>query len=100
VSPEEVLERLLELAREAGLAVRLARVGGFGEGEPALASGVCRVRGELRVVLSGSDPPELRAAVLAGALRAHRGDWLESRYLAPALRQWLGGGPGDAEDGG
>jgi hypothetical protein len=60
-----------------------------------VASGVCRVRGELWVVLSGSDPPEARAAVLAGALRAQRGDWLESRYLAPALREWLGGGPGE-----
>lgn len=89
MSPAEVLERLLELAREADLAVRFARGAGLGEGESGLASAVCRVRGELWVVLSASDPPEARIATLAGALRAHRGDWLESRYLPPALRECL-----------
>jgi hypothetical protein len=98
LTPAEVLERLLELADEAGLAVRLARGGGLGDIEPALASGVCRVRGELRVVLSASEPAEARIAVLAGALRAHRAEWLESRYLAPALREWLAEAPrGDRE---
>jgi hypothetical protein len=99
VSPEEVLERLLELARETGLAVRFVPGAPRGEGEPGAASGVCRVRGELWVVLSRSDPPQARIAVLAGALRAERGEELESRYLPPAVREWLGRGPSEGRPG-
>lgn len=89
MSPEELLERLLELARETGLPVRLVRGSALGEVVPAAASGVCRVRGEVWVVLSASDPPQARIGVLAGALRAHRGEELESRYLPPAVRAWV-----------
>jgi hypothetical protein len=84
-----LLEALLELAEETALPVqRLGRQPIF-EGLSPSSSGVCRVRGELRVLLSDSDPVSARVAVLARALRRHRGEALESRFLAPALRECL-----------
>ncbi len=100
MSPEEVLERLLELAHETGLPVRFVSGAPRGEGEPRAASAVCRVRSELWVVLSGSDPAPARIGVLAAALRAHRGQELESRYLPPLLREWLAGGAPEPPSGG
>jgi hypothetical protein len=88
VEPPEVLERLVELAREAGLRVRRGGPGG-GESLPATSSGVCRLRGELQVVLIDTDPLAERLAVLAGALRDQAPDLLESRYVPPAVRAWL-----------
>ena len=55
VELSELLERLAELAREAGLEVRELRAGA--EGEPPLASGVCRVRGETWVLLAAVGRP-------------------------------------------
>jgi hypothetical protein len=84
-----LLEALLELAADTGLEVqRVGRQPAF-EGLAPSASGVCRVRGEARVLLSDSDPPGARIAVLARALRSLRGEDLESRFLAPAVRQCL-----------
>jgi hypothetical protein len=87
VELSELLERLAELAREAGLEVRELRAGA--EGEPAPASGVCRVRGETWVVLAASDGLERRIDVLAQALKSHAGQILEDRYLPPAVRERL-----------
>jgi hypothetical protein len=50
---------------------------------------VCRLRGELQVVLIDTDPLAERLAVLAGALRDQAPDLLESRYVPPAVRAWL-----------
>jgi len=85
----ELLQELITLADEAGLTVRPIRGGAGGEGEPSATSAVCRIRGETWIVLSGTDSAEARIAVLALALREHARDWLESRYLAPALRERL-----------
>ena len=79
----ELLELVLDLARDAGIEIRH---------EPASApvkSGVCRVRGALWLVLSAADPLEERLAVAADALRAHAGPLLEERYLPPAVRELL-----------
>ena len=86
----ELLAQLRELARELGLEVRDVR--GGGEGEPAVASGVCRVRGRIWVMLAAADDLEQRVEVLAGALKSHAGAALESRYLPPAVRARLSGG--------
>jgi hypothetical protein len=83
----EQLARLAELARELELEVREVRRGV--EGEPAPASGVCRVRGRTWVVLATGDPIERRIEVLAGALESHAGRELEGRYLPPAVRERL-----------
>ncbi len=92
MSPAEILEALTDLCREAGLEVRHARVGPEGSGEPAVRSGVCRVRGALWLVLCDADAVEERIDAAADALRVHAKDFVDGRYLPPALRQRLGGG--------
>ncbi len=87
----ELLARLQELARELGLEVREVRAGA--EGDPPIASGVCRVRGETWVLLAAADDLDHRVEVLARALKSHAGARLEGRYLPPAVRARLAGGP-------
>ena len=86
---EALRDALVELAREAGMDVRVTS--GAREVEPGIPiqSGVCRVRGTWWVVLAGDDPPDAHVRLLAGALREHAAGWLEGRYLAPALREAL-----------
>ena len=90
MEPAEQLSGLCELAREAGLQVRAIAGRSGGEGEPTAASAVCRIRGEVWVVLSATDSVEQRIAVVAGALREFASEWLERRYVPPALRARLG----------
>ena len=82
MTPEERLVALRELARELDLEVRSAG----STAEAPAASGVCRVRGEIWVVLAAGDPPARQAEVLAQGLQAHAGAALEERYLPPAIR--------------
>jgi hypothetical protein len=89
VNQAEVLLQLVELAEAAGLRVRPIRGAPGVEGEPAAASGLCRVRGELWIVLASHDSLEERIDVVAGALRREASEWLQSRYLPPALRARL-----------
>ena len=81
----ELMERLTALAGEAGLKVREVRA----DAEPPTASGVCRLRGEIWVLLVAADGLERRVDVLAGALKTHAGAILEGRYLPPAVRERL-----------
>ncbi len=84
----QLLQDLIDLADEAGLRVRpLGRT----EVDPTLpaTSGVCRLRGEIWIVLAGSDSVEERIEVLSGALAEHAADFLEARWLPPALRARL-----------
>jgi hypothetical protein len=95
-----LLDCLLEIAGETGLPVqRVGRLPAF-EGLPQGASGVCRVRGELRVLLFDSDPLAERIRVLARALREGRSAELEGRFLPPAVRECLerAGGAGFPPD--
>lgn len=92
MSDAELLEHLGELALAAGLTVRTHRDRAGGEAERRAGSGVCRVRGEIWIVLAADDPLVERIEVLAGALRAHAADYLESRYLPPAVRERLRSG--------
>jgi hypothetical protein len=85
LSPLEQLEMLLVLAREVELEVRRVAAG------DATTSGVCRLRGRIWVMLAAGDPPERQLAVLAGALRDHRAEACEARYLPPAVRAALEG---------
>jgi hypothetical protein len=64
-----------------------------GDGQPPPASGVCRVRGETWVLLAASDALEERVEVLARALKTHAAEFLESRYLPPAVRARLANQP-------
>jgi len=83
VEPPEVLDRLVELATEAGIRVRAAQPAG------TLESGVCRVRGELWLILVPAEPLDHRIRVVADALRTYAPTFLESRWLPPALRTLL-----------
>jgi len=89
VTELELLEALLALAGESGLQVRT--VGATGSGEAPPTSGTCRVRDEVWVVLSRADPIEAQSAALVAALRRHAAEFLERRYLPPALRERIGG---------
>jgi hypothetical protein len=89
MSPAEVLEALAGLCREAGLDVRSVRGSPETAGEPVARSGVCRVRGALWLVLSDADGVEERIGAAVDALRMHAPDFVEGRYLPPALRERL-----------
>ena len=54
-----------------------------------IASGVCRVRGSIWVILSTAESLEERSDVLVEALTAHAVSMLEDRYLPPAVRARL-----------
>ena len=81
-----MLGRLIALAEEAGIAVRVARPP---ESELPLRSGLCRVRGRWLLVVSASEPLEARIEAVAAALRQHGGAGLEERFLPPAVRERL-----------
>jgi hypothetical protein len=90
MSPEALHEELVELARAAGFEVRRASGGSAFDRDLPISSGVCRVRDTVWVVLTPGEPFSEQNAVLASALREHAASLLETRYLAPALREWLG----------
>lgn len=96
----EILESLLDLAAAAGIEVRLAGGSPGGEEGGAPASGVCRVRGEVWVVLARAEPAAVQIDVLAGALRDHAAALLEGHYLPPAVRARIeGADPGSSPTG-
>jgi hypothetical protein len=91
VEASEVLAHLVAFAGEAGIRVRAAP-----RSEAALESALCRVRGELWLVLVPADPVEHRIDVVVRALREHAPELLEERWLPPAVRARVegeGGGP-------
>jgi hypothetical protein len=94
MQPAELHDALLELAREAGL--RVERLPATRDGDATTRSGVCRLRGELRVLLAPGDGIEDRIAALVAGLRTLGPAPLEARWLPPAVRRRLEGGPGDA----
>jgi hypothetical protein len=86
MTPEGLLTELIDLAAAAGLRVRSIRPGGRSDSEPPATSGVCLLRGETWVMLSVAEPVEAQIDVIAGALRENCADFLEERYLPPAVR--------------
>jgi hypothetical protein len=89
VEREELLEQLVALAREAGIAVRRDAAARAAEGESGPRSGLCRLRGAPVLVLLAGDGVEERIAAAASALRSVAPELLEGRYLPPAVRQAL-----------
>ncbi len=83
----QLLDLLAELAADAGFRVQVLPAAGGSEGDLAPHSGHCRVRGEVRVVLAAREPLEDRIEAVAAALRAHGAEFLETRFLAPAVRE-------------
>jgi len=91
--PAALLDQLVELARDAGFEVREIGSATGGEGEAAPTSGSCRLRGRIWVLLARGDSDDQRIDALARALTSHAREFLETRYLAPAVRARLGGDP-------
>ncbi|MEN8181996.1 MAG: hypothetical protein ABFS46_05615 [Myxococcota bacterium] len=87
MAPEEVLVRLVELAREGGLQVR--EVAGSPGDDLPVRSAIGRLRDGFYVVLVGSEPLEDRIELVARAIRQHCPGASEGRYLPPALRMRL-----------
>jgi len=89
VEARDLLEGLLELAAAAELEVRvLSNSAAAAENAPT-ESAACRVGARIWVVLSPTDPPAHQAEVLASALSRYRADFLEDRFLSPALREFV-----------
>jgi hypothetical protein len=90
MNPEQIHEELLGLARSAGFDLRNSS-GKLGrDSDLPVASGVCRVRGSIWVILSATESLEERSDVLVEALTTHAKPLLEDRYLPPAVRARLG----------
>ena len=87
MNPESLLAALVDLAEQAGLRVRAIRPGSGADAEAPATSGVCRLRGVLWVMLATSEPLQDQTDVISRALREHCREFLESRYLSPALRE-------------
>ncbi len=86
MEPSEILQQLVGLAEQAGVAVRVVRAG---EGEAPPRSALCRLRGRPLLVLCSAEPLEVRIEVVAAALRTHGAGLLEQLFLAPAVRERL-----------
>ena len=89
MEPSEILEALLDLAREAKLEVRPVSAGAGEVGLMPPTSAVCRVRGAVWVMLSSADPVSIQLRVLAEALREHAVGVSEAHFLPPAVRAAL-----------
>jgi hypothetical protein len=81
---EDLLDQLADLARAAAITVRV--IDRSRDGERETRSGACLVNGEVWVMLSPAESIEERVDVLAAALATHAADFLEARYLPPAIR--------------
>ena len=95
MTPAEILNCLLDLAREVGLEVRRMPVRAGAETEAPARSGVCRVRGRLLVLLAPGDSIEDRIEALVQGLRSAGANLWEGRWIPPAVRERLEG-PGGA----
>lgn len=83
-----LLDYLVELAREAGIRVRVIPRSSA-ELDLAPHSGICRIRGALWLLLASSESLEDRIEAAAAAVRDHVPGVLEGRYLPPAVRERL-----------
>lgn len=89
MTPGQILDCLVDLARESGLEVRALAARGAAESDLPARSGVCRVHGRLLVLLSAADSVEDRIDALLHALRSAGPEALEGRWIPPAVRERL-----------
>ena len=93
MTPEGLLTDLIDLAAAAGLRVRSIPAASptrpRSDTDPPAMSGVCVLRGETWVMLAAAEPVEAQIDVIAAALRENCGEFLEERYLSPAVRERL-----------
>ena len=84
---EDRVAALLELAARAELEVRVLSARAAAEEGAPRESAACRVGHRVWVVLVPGEPLAHQAAVLAQALVRYRGAFLETCFVAPALRE-------------
>ncbi len=89
----ELLDALLELARNLGIAVRRQTLRAAAVDERLPTTGLCRINGEPILLVMDHEPIEDRIATVALALRQTAGDALEDRYLPPRIRETLEAAP-------
>jgi len=88
VNPEALNDALRALVEEAGFRIRRASAH-RADPEVPLASGVCRVRDEIWVILADGDSLKERNETLLEALRLHGGAFLAGRFVPPSIRAQL-----------
>jgi len=85
----DLLEALLELAHAAELEVRALSAAALAADYSPTGSASCRVGDRIWVILSPDEPVAFQAEVLAGALSRFRSEFLEDRFVAPAVRDFI-----------
>lgn len=93
---EDRLAHLLELAKRAGIEVRIVSARAAQQEGAPTSSGVGRVGARIWVVIVPADPPAHQALVLAQALGRHRADFLDTCFVPPALRRFIEAASGSA----
>lgn len=89
MEPEAVLDGLVEIAREAGVTVRVLPQAAAREGEPLPASDVCRIRGAPWLLLAAGESLEDRIAAAVRAVQRFAPEIADTRFLPPAIRARL-----------
>jgi hypothetical protein len=85
----DLLEALLELSHGAELEVRILSAAASAADFSPTESAACRVGDRIWVVLAPDDPVDHQAEVLAAALARFRAEYLEARFVAPAVRDFI-----------
>ncbi len=86
---EDRVAALLELAHAAGLEVRILSAHAAAEEGAPRQSAFGRLGSRVWVLIVPDDPPAHQAAALAQALGRFRADFLEERFVPPALRAFI-----------
>jgi hypothetical protein len=93
MEPAEILDSLVDLARQLGVEVRRLASRPTSE-EPPARSGMVKLRGRLLVLLAAGDSVEDRIDAVVQALRSVDPGQLEGRWIPPAVRERLEGSGG------
>ena len=86
---EEVLTYLIDLAKRAGIRVRIVKPTAPEEIYPFPQSGLCQVKGETWLVLVHGDSTEGHVVAVASALRRYAPQLIEGHYVPPVVREVL-----------
>lgn len=86
---EDRVAALLELAARADLEVRILSAKAAAEDGAPSQSAACRVGSRVWVLIVPDDPSAHQAAALAQALGHYRAEFLETCFIAPALRDFI-----------
>ncbi|MFO0691701.1 MAG: hypothetical protein U0900_23600 [Myxococcota bacterium] len=90
------LALLLELAKRAGIELRILSARAAAEEGAPRQSSTGRLGERVWVLLVPDDPPAHQSATLAQALGRHRAAFLETCFLPPALRTYIDEAMGSA----